>query len=175
VRSIAFVTEAVVEAVCSPGFTAELARRAWWAMEDAEDARRMLCNPAIVSGTMGPVLVDHLIGYLPFETENDKIMESIRLVVQTRTPGCGSACRPLDKSRGQPGISRRLPAGTPRRSAGSRESARAAGADFHAGGGRQHLRSAHAPGLLTGRTGLPRDRGDRLGEAAESGCGDHDL
>ena len=75
--------EAVVAAVCSPGLTDELARRAWWAMEDAENARRMLGNPAIVSGTMGPILVDYLIDYLPFETENDKIMESIRLVLQT--------------------------------------------------------------------------------------------
>jgi hypothetical protein len=76
-------TEAVVAAVCSPGLTDELARRAWWVMEDAENARRMLGNPAIVSGTMGPVLVDYLIDYLPFETESDNIMESIRLVLQT--------------------------------------------------------------------------------------------
>ncbi|MCG6896248.1 MAG: sulfur reduction protein DsrS [Thiocapsa sp.] len=75
--------EAVVAAVCSPGLTDELARRAWWAMEDAENARRMLGNPAIVEGAMGPVLVDYLIDYLPFETESDKIMESIRLVLQT--------------------------------------------------------------------------------------------
>jgi hypothetical protein len=37
--------EAVVAAVGSPGLTEELARRAWWAMEDAENARRMLENP----------------------------------------------------------------------------------------------------------------------------------
>ena len=53
--------EAVVAAVCSPGLTDELARRAWWAMEDAENARRMLGNPAIVQGRMGPILA----GYLP--------------------------------------------------------------------------------------------------------------
>jgi hypothetical protein len=75
--------EAVVAAVCSPGLTDELARRAWWVMEDAENARRMLANPAIVAGRMGPILVDYLIEYLPFETESDKIMESIRLVLRT--------------------------------------------------------------------------------------------
>ena len=32
--------EAVVAVVCAPGITDELARRAWWAMEDAENARR---------------------------------------------------------------------------------------------------------------------------------------
>ena len=34
--------EAVVAAVCAPGLTDELARRAWWAMEDADNARHML-------------------------------------------------------------------------------------------------------------------------------------
>ena len=75
--------EAVVAAVCSPGLTDELARRAWWAMEDAENARRMLGNPAIVAGAMGRILVDYLIDYLPFETESDTITESIRLILQT--------------------------------------------------------------------------------------------
>ncbi len=45
--------EAVVAAVCSPGLTDELGRRAWWAMEDAENARRMLGNAAIVQGADG--------------------------------------------------------------------------------------------------------------------------
>ena len=79
--------EAVVAAVCSPGLTDELARRAWWAMEDAENARRMLCSPAIVSGSMGPVLAAYLIDYLPFETESERIMESVRLVLQPGVMG----------------------------------------------------------------------------------------
>lgn len=74
--------EAVVAAVCSPGLTDELARRAWWAMEDAENARRMLNNPAVVNGRMGTVLARYLVEYLPFETEAEKIMESVRLVLQ---------------------------------------------------------------------------------------------
>ncbi|MGE5152893.1 MAG: sulfur reduction protein DsrS [Bdellovibrio bacteriovorus] len=74
--------EAVVAAVCSPGLTDELARRAWWAMEDAENARRMLGNPAIVRGAMGPVLAAYLVDYLPFETESERIVESVRLVLQ---------------------------------------------------------------------------------------------
>ncbi|QVL50806.1 MAG: sulfur reduction protein DsrS [Thiocapsa sp.] len=75
--------EAVVAAVCSPGLTDELARRAWWAMDDAENARRMLGNPAIVAGAMGRILVDYLVDYLPFETESDKMTESIRLILRT--------------------------------------------------------------------------------------------
>lgn len=74
--------EAVVAAVCSPGLTDALARRAWWAMEDAENARRMLGNPAIVAGTMGPELAAYLVDYLPFETEGERIVESVRLVLQ---------------------------------------------------------------------------------------------
>lgn len=74
--------EAVVAAVCSPGLSDDLARRAWWAMEDAENARRMLTNPAIVAGTMGKTLADYLVEFLPFETETEKITESVRLVLK---------------------------------------------------------------------------------------------
>jgi hypothetical protein len=74
--------EAVVAAVCSPGLTDELASRAWWAMEDAENARRMLANPAIAAGDMGKTLAAYLVEYLPFETETEKMMDSIRLVLQ---------------------------------------------------------------------------------------------
>jgi hypothetical protein len=74
--------EAVVAAVGSPGLSEELARRAWWAMEDADNARRMLENPNIVASAMGPVLAAYLLDYLPFETETDKQTDSIRLMLQ---------------------------------------------------------------------------------------------
>ncbi|AFL72123.1 hypothetical protein [Thiocystis violascens] len=74
--------EAVVAAVCAPGLSEELARRAWWAMEDAGNARRMLANPAIVRSAMGRVLADYLMEYLPFETESEAIVESVRLMLQ---------------------------------------------------------------------------------------------
>lgn len=85
--------EAVVAAVCSPGLTEELARRAWWAMEDAENARRMLANPTVVESPFGSELADYLIDYLPFETESDRIMESVRLVLQ---PGLIDSARRAD-------------------------------------------------------------------------------
>jgi len=74
--------EAVVAAVHAPGLTDELARRAWWALEDADNARRMLANPAVRDGTMGPVLANYLVEYLPFESEPERAMESVRLVLQ---------------------------------------------------------------------------------------------
>jgi len=74
--------EAVVAAVCSQGLTDELARRAWWAMEDAENARQMLRKPAVCEGEMGPVLAAYLIEHLPFEAEPEKQIETVRLVLQ---------------------------------------------------------------------------------------------
>jgi hypothetical protein len=74
--------EAVVAAVGSPGLTDELARRAWWAMEDAGNARRMLANPRVRDGRMGPVLAEYLLQYLPFETDSEAMMESVRLILQ---------------------------------------------------------------------------------------------
>jgi hypothetical protein len=85
--------EAVVAAVGSPGLNDELARRAWWAMEDAGNARRMLENPAIVAGSIGPTLAAYLIDYLPFETEHEQMMASVRLVLQ---PGLIDAEQRLD-------------------------------------------------------------------------------
>ena len=74
--------EAVVAVVCAPGLTDELARRAWWAMDDAENARRMLQREAVVRGSMGPVLAAYLVEHLPFETEPDRMIESVRLALQ---------------------------------------------------------------------------------------------
>jgi hypothetical protein len=85
--------EAVVAAVCAPGITDELARRAWWAMEDADNARRLLRSQAVVSGLMGPVLASYLIEHLPFETDTEKMMESVRLVLQ---PGLLSEAEKAD-------------------------------------------------------------------------------
>jgi len=85
--------EAVVAAVCAPGLDDELARRAWWAMEDAANARRMLTNPLVVGGRMGPLLADYLVEHLPFETDHEDIMESVRLVLQ---PGLLDGERILD-------------------------------------------------------------------------------
>lgn len=74
--------EAVVAAVCAPGLSDELARRAWWVMEDAENARRMLGSAAVVHGEMGKILARYLVEHLPFETEPVTMIETVRLVLQ---------------------------------------------------------------------------------------------
>lgn len=74
--------EAVVAVVHARGLTDEIARRAWWAMPVADNARRMLERPSIVAGSMGPVLAEHLIDYLPFETEHRAMIETVRLALQ---------------------------------------------------------------------------------------------
>lgn len=74
--------EAIVAAVCAPGLTDELARRAWWAMEDATNARQMLRKQAVVDGEMGRVLAAYLVEHLPFETEPEQQIETVFLVLQ---------------------------------------------------------------------------------------------
>jgi hypothetical protein len=74
--------EAVVAVVHAPGLTPELARRAWWAMPVAENARRMLTHPRIVADALGRELAAYLIEYLPFEEEPVLMAESVRLALQ---------------------------------------------------------------------------------------------
>lgn len=73
---------AVFAVVCAQGLTDELARRAWWAVEDAENARRMLETPEVVAGQSGPLLARYLVDYLPFESDSEKISASLRLALQ---------------------------------------------------------------------------------------------
>jgi hypothetical protein len=75
--------EAVVAVVHAAGLTNELARKAWWALPNADNARRMLERECVVAGGMGEVLAEYLVEYLPFETEPAAMIASIRLVLQT--------------------------------------------------------------------------------------------
>jgi hypothetical protein len=74
--------EAVSAVVHAPGLTIELARRAWWAVPNAETARRMLARPCVAQSVMGPVLAEYLVEYLPFEEDHQAMIESVRLVLQ---------------------------------------------------------------------------------------------
>ncbi len=74
--------EAVVAVVHANGLTDEIARRAWWAMPVADNARRMLEHACVVNGTLGRELAEFLVEYLPFETEHKAMIETIRLVLQ---------------------------------------------------------------------------------------------
>lgn len=80
-------TEAVISVAYSNGLTDELARRAWWAMPAADNARRMLERDCVVQGTMGPVLADFLIEHLPFEQDPHILIDTVRIVLQ---PGLAS-------------------------------------------------------------------------------------
>jgi hypothetical protein len=74
--------EAVVAVSGAAGLTDDLARRAWWAMPDSENARRMLKRECVANGEIGKVLADFLIEFLPFEQEPAAIIESVRLILQ---------------------------------------------------------------------------------------------
>jgi hypothetical protein len=84
---------AVVAVAYSSELTDELARKVWWALEDAENARQMLRLPQIVNGEMGPELAAFLVEFLPFETEAEKIMDTMQLVLQ---PGLLDQSQVLD-------------------------------------------------------------------------------
>lgn len=75
-------TEAVVSVAYSNGLTDELARRAWWAMPVADNARRMLERDCVVQGKMGKVLAEYLVEYLPFENNPHTIIDTVRLLLQ---------------------------------------------------------------------------------------------
>ena len=74
--------EAVAAVVHAPGLTNEIARRAWWSSETAENARRMLEKENVAQGEMGPKLAQFLVEFLPFEEQQKSIMDSVRLVLQ---------------------------------------------------------------------------------------------
>lgn len=85
--------EAVVAVVNAGGITDELARRAWWVLQSAENARCMLRQAAVVSGSMGPQLAEFLVEFLPFEEEARDQIVSVRLVLQ------GELISPEEKAR----------------------------------------------------------------------------
>ena len=74
--------EAVMAVVHAPSLTPELAKLAWWVMPEAENARCMLGSGQVVDSDIGRELAQFLIEYLPFETEPDAILKSVRLVLQ---------------------------------------------------------------------------------------------
>jgi hypothetical protein len=74
--------EAVVAVVHASGLTPELARLAWWAMPEAENARRMLEHPQVAGSEMGRELAQYLVEFLPFETEPKAIIDTVRLTLQ---------------------------------------------------------------------------------------------
>lgn len=74
--------EAVVAVACAPNLTDELAERAWWCSPTSEVARHMLENPAVANGRMGTVLAEYLAEFLPFETEPDAMLRTVRLILR---------------------------------------------------------------------------------------------
>lgn len=74
--------EAIVAVVHAENLSNEIARRAWWAMPNADNARCLLRNPEVVAGDMGRVLAEFLLEFLPFEEEPRAMIESVQLVLQ---------------------------------------------------------------------------------------------
>jgi hypothetical protein len=75
-------SEAIVAVVNADEVTNEVARRAWWAMPTAANARCLLRHKDVVEGEMGGILAEFLVEFLPFEEEPRAMIESTRLVLQ---------------------------------------------------------------------------------------------
>lgn len=73
--------EAVVSVAYSSNITGELARRAWWAMPVADNARRMLERACVADAAIGKMLADFLIEHLPFESDPHVMMDTVRIVL----------------------------------------------------------------------------------------------
>lgn len=75
-------SEAIVAVVNADEVTNEIARCAWWAMPTADNARCLLRHNDVVKGSMGEILAEFLVEFLPFEEEPRAMIESARLVLQ---------------------------------------------------------------------------------------------
>ena len=75
-------SEAVVAVAHAPGLTETLARRVWWAMPDAANARQMLKNNDVATSELGREIAAFLLEFLPFEANAGDMLESVRLVLQ---------------------------------------------------------------------------------------------
>jgi hypothetical protein len=91
--------EAVVAVVNAPGITDELARRAWWASQTSDNARCMLRQEAVVQGSMGTVLAEFLVEFLPFEEEAGNQITSVSLVLQEGLIDVAERMRLWEKAR----------------------------------------------------------------------------
>lgn len=75
-------SEAIVAVAHAPGLTESIARRAWWALPDAANARQMLNNREVANSEIGRELAAFLLEFLPFEEQPGNMLESVRLVLQ---------------------------------------------------------------------------------------------
>jgi len=91
--------EAVVAVVNATGITNEIARRAWWALQDPDNARCMLRQQAVVEGEMGAVLAEFLVEFLPFEEEARNQILSVSLVLQRGLVNATERARLWEKAR----------------------------------------------------------------------------
>jgi hypothetical protein len=75
-------SEAIVAVAHASGLTEDVARRAWWAMPDAANARVMLNSRRVAESEIGRELAQFLLEFLPFEEDAGNMLESVRLVLQ---------------------------------------------------------------------------------------------
>jgi len=76
--------EAVMAVAHAPSLTPEQARRAWWAYPGSETARAMLAHAAIRADAVGVTLAEHLLEFLPFESDVVLALTSARAILSAK-------------------------------------------------------------------------------------------
>lgn len=74
--------EATIAVVNSDDLTPEIASYAWWSFQGADNARSMLSHRNIIKSDIAKELASFLLEFLPFEEVPEKMLMSIRLVLQ---------------------------------------------------------------------------------------------
>jgi len=74
--------EAIVAITYSNSLSIEQATHAWWAYPSVECARQLLTHKNISESELAPVLARFLLEFLPFETESEDIIQTVKLLLQ---------------------------------------------------------------------------------------------
>ncbi|MDH5229721.1 MAG: hypothetical protein OEZ58_04660 [Gammaproteobacteria bacterium] len=74
--------EAVIAVANSPALSIEVAELVWWSLQSVEVAQMMLNNATIRASALGRELAKFLFEFLPFESEPQVIIDSLKLIVK---------------------------------------------------------------------------------------------
>ncbi len=75
--------EAVTAVVHAQGLSLAIACNAWWVLPNAHNARQMLQINVIAQSELGAEMSAFLLEFLPFEDDQQAMIESVRLVLQS--------------------------------------------------------------------------------------------
>ena len=75
--------EAITAVAFSESLNVEVAERIWWCLPTAEIARQMLTSRPVAESVLGRELIVFLLEFLPFESESEQIIQSVRQLLDS--------------------------------------------------------------------------------------------